>query len=418
MEQQHTLQPKLRFPEFEEKWNSIKLGDLMTFKNGVNASKENYGFGYKFINVLDIINNNIITNDIIIGEVSITEKEFEKNIVQYGDILFQRSSETREEVGQSNVYLDETPATFGGFVIRGKSISEYNSLYLHYLLKTSKARLEITTKSGGSTRFNVGQETLSNVVIKISSSLPEQQKIADYLSTVDNKINLLEEKKAQLALYKKAMMQKLFSQEIRFKPSEAEALEAYPEWEEKRLGEIISLKGGYAFKSDLFKENGIPIMRISNISNSNIYIDENNMVFYDDYKNSDSYKVYTGELLIALSGATTGKASIYNLKNFSYVNQRVGVFKSLNKCYYNFIVQYIFSSFFTKELKKMLVAGAQPNISTSEIESIILNMPNSIEEQQKIADFLSAIDESIKKVNEQITQTQSFKKAMLQQMFV
>src|SRR5690606_4511919 len=230
MKQQHTLHPKFRFPEFEEKWNSIKLGDLMTFKNGVNASKENYGFGYKFINVLDIINNNIITNDIIIGEVSITEKEFEKNIVQYGDILFQRSSETREEVGQSNVYLDETPATFGGFVIRGKSISEYNSLYLHYLLKTSKARLEITTKSGGSTRFNVGQETLSNVVIKISSSLPEQQKIADYLSTIDTKINLLEEKKAQLALYKKAMMQKLFSQEIRFKDEKGND---FPKWEEK-----------------------------------------------------------------------------------------------------------------------------------------------------------------------------------------
>src|SRR5690606_13597737 len=256
-----------------------------------------------------------------------------------------------------------------------------------------------------SDRMAVGKDTLSKLPISLPS-LPEQQKIADYLSTIDTKINLLEEKKAQLALYKKAMMQKLFSQEIRFKPTqchtepvevepvEVELMETYPEWEEKRLGEVVSLKGGYAFKSDLFKENGVSIMRISNISNNNIYIDENNMVYYDDFKISNSYKVFTGELLIALSGATTGKASIYNLENFSYVNQRVGVFKSINKCYYNFIVQYIFSSSFTKELKKMLVAGAQPNISTSEIESIILNMPTSEKEQQKIADFLSAIDES------------------------
>src|SRR5690554_3361773 len=146
------LTPQLRFPEFEGEWEEKKLDSLLEFKNGINASKEDYGFGYKFINVLDIIENDFITYDKIRGEVNVSQEVFEKNLVQYGDILFQRSSETREEVGQSNVYLDkEHSATFGGFVIRGKKIAEYEPFFFHMLLKSSIARKEITTRSGGST---------------------------------------------------------------------------------------------------------------------------------------------------------------------------------------------------------------------------------------------------------------------------
>ncbi len=147
--------PKLRFREFEENWYKTKLGDFLTFKNGLNSDKEKYGSGIKFINVLDIINNDFITYNRIRGSVEVTDKEIEKNSVSYGDILFQRSSETREEVGQSNVYLDpDKTAVFGGFVIRGKRIRDYNPLFLHFLLKTDSARNEITSKSGGSTRYN------------------------------------------------------------------------------------------------------------------------------------------------------------------------------------------------------------------------------------------------------------------------
>ena len=85
--------PKLRFKEFDGAWSETLFQDLFIFKNGVNASKEQYGSGIKFINVLDIINNpNGITYDSIIGSVNITSKEIDKNLVKYGDVLFQRSS--------------------------------------------------------------------------------------------------------------------------------------------------------------------------------------------------------------------------------------------------------------------------------------------------------------------------------------
>ena len=96
------LVPELRFSEFEEPLNLKYLGEILDFKNGINADKSQYGSGKKFINVLDIINNAPIFYNSIIGSVNIEEKEFQKNNVKYGDILFQRSSEIREEAGQSN----------------------------------------------------------------------------------------------------------------------------------------------------------------------------------------------------------------------------------------------------------------------------------------------------------------------------
>ena len=172
------LQPKLRFKTFNDKWNIKQLRKVLEFKNGINASKEQYGKGIKFINVLDILNNDFITYDNIIGKVNIDKNLLEKYSVSYGDILFQRSSETREEVGMANVYLDKNKiATFGGFIIRGKKIGSYEPYFMNKLLQTNLVRNEIISKAGGSTRYNVGQDILSEVKI-IIPSIQEQKKIA------------------------------------------------------------------------------------------------------------------------------------------------------------------------------------------------------------------------------------------------
>lgn len=195
------------FPDWEKK----TLGEVLDFKNGINADKSKYGSGKKFINVLDIINENPIYYDTILGSVEITEQEFDNNDVKYGDILFQRSSEIREESGQSNVYLDKNKrATFGGFVIRGRPRMSFNPVYFNYLLKTNFIRKEITDRSGGSTRFNVGQNSLSQVPLFICSSTEEQEKIANFITAIDRKIEALSRKIEQTEQFKKGLLQKLF----------------------------------------------------------------------------------------------------------------------------------------------------------------------------------------------------------------
>ncbi|RUR73159.1 restriction endonuclease subunit S [Chlorogloeopsis fritschii PCC 9212] len=192
-------------------WEEKKLGEVFGFKNGINADKSKYGRGKKFINVLDIINDAPIYHDSIIGSVEITEQEFENNDVKYGDILFQRSSEIREEAGQSNVYLDRNKkATFGGFVIRGRPKISFNPVYFHNLLKTEAVRKEITNRSGGSTRFNVGQDSLSEVPIVFCRSIEEQGKIANFLTAIDQKIEAISHYIDCNEQFKKGLLQKMF----------------------------------------------------------------------------------------------------------------------------------------------------------------------------------------------------------------
>ena len=126
--------PKLRFPHFTTPWKATPLSRLLRFQNGVNAPAEKYGRGVRFVSVSDIIQNDYVTYDNIVGSVDIDTATLERNSVENGDIVFQRSSETVEDIGRANVYLDNRTATFGGFVIRGKKIGEYNPYFFKCLL--------------------------------------------------------------------------------------------------------------------------------------------------------------------------------------------------------------------------------------------------------------------------------------------
>ena len=95
-------------------WELRNLGNLFKFKNGINAGKDAYGKGVKFVNVMDVFGNTFIIHDNIIGSVSISEKQLEKNLLQRGDVLFNRTSEIRDEIGMTALYSDDEKAVFGG----------------------------------------------------------------------------------------------------------------------------------------------------------------------------------------------------------------------------------------------------------------------------------------------------------------
>ena len=115
----------------------------------MNPDAKRFGTGTKFISVMDILNNQYICYDNIRASVELQDGDIEAYGVNYGDILFQRSSETLEDIGRANVYLDSKPAIFGGFVIRGKSKDNYNPLFFRYLLASPTARKRIIVKGAG-----------------------------------------------------------------------------------------------------------------------------------------------------------------------------------------------------------------------------------------------------------------------------
>ena len=202
--------PHLRFPEFHGEWEKHGLSEYLDFKNGLNPDSKRFGKGIKFISVMDILNNPVITYDCIRASVQATDAEISSFSVENGDILFQRSSETLEDVGRANVYIDDKVAVFGGFVIRGKKKANYNPLFFRYLLSSPYARKRIIPMGAGAQHFNIGQEGLSKVSLNFPS-IEEQTKIASLLHLLDERIATQSKLIEKLESLIKGISNKLFN---------------------------------------------------------------------------------------------------------------------------------------------------------------------------------------------------------------
>ena len=160
-------------------------------------------------------------------------------------------------------------------------------------------------------------------------------------------------------------------------------------WTYKKLGEICDFRSGFAFKSNKFTKIGEPIIRISDIQNEKI--DDSNLVFFDPKSYSEDlskYLVFPDDILIAMSGGTTGKLGINTSKKTYYLNQRVGVFRE-NKKYLNHRYLYYFLHTKSEESLRIAAGAAQPNLSTVQIKSFVIPIP-PLSEQQSIVDYLDS----------------------------
>lgn len=195
-----------KFPE----WKKTYLKDILLFQNGINTGKENFGTGIKLISVNEVLSPFPIKYDDISSSVMVDDEVGKKFSVTYGDVLFQRSSETREDAGTSNVYIDNIrEAVFGGFVIRGKRIGDYNPIFLHELLRSPKVRQQIIKYAQGAQHINIGQESLEKIEIKLPCR-EEQENIAELAIALYKKIELLTNKVKRLTNLKKGFMQQMF----------------------------------------------------------------------------------------------------------------------------------------------------------------------------------------------------------------
>ena len=401
----------MRFPGFEGEWKVKKLGELLEFKNGINASKEQYGKGVKFINVLDILNNDFITYENIVGKVDVESNIIEKFSVQYGDVLFQRSSETREEVGTANVYLDEEKnATFGGFVIRGRKIGDYEPMFFNNLLKTDSARESITTKSGGSTRFNVGQDILSSIALYFPS-LKEQEKIAGILSHLNMRITTQKKIISHLETLMQDSRESIFSQKIKFKDDNGIA---FPKWDEKKLKDILIEVNAKSVVKNQYRI-------ISSTAKGLFYQDE---YFTRDIASQDNtgYRILKkGQLVFSPQNLWLGNINVNSDFEIGLVSPSYKIFDFDEN-----MTNALFCRFFLKT-STMLFEFGQSSIQGASVvrRNLDLNLFFNIKflfpslfEQTKIASFLSSIDEKIQIEKKILVQFELQKKYLLSNLFV
>nr|WP_269921896.1 restriction endonuclease subunit S [Psychrobacillus psychrodurans] len=227
----------------------------------------------------------------------------------------------------------------------------------------------MSSKVGGSTRFNVSQSILSSIEISIPSQ-NKHEKIADFISHFDKKVQLQQEKIDLLKEQKKGYIQSIFERDLKFKDSNRRYFKEFAMFP---LGNHAYVQGGFAFKSSKFQNTGIPIIRISNVQDDTIL--KNGVCYPDSEMIDKKFLINQGNILIAMSGATTGKTGIYKHSEIAYLNQRIGKFEGKQSFHYPLLYGLLETKLFKDSLQYLIVAGAQPNISPSDIMSITLPFP-------------------------------------------
>jgi type I restriction enzyme, S subunit len=190
-----------------------------------------------------------------------------------------------------------------------------------------------------------------------------------------------------------------------------------PKWKKIRLGDVCRLRNGYAFKSSNYKQEGIPVIRISDI-NAGV-VQANNSVKVESKKEYEEYLIEAGDLLIAMSGATTGKFGIYKNNEKAFQNQRVGNFiitdSSLNKYFLFYQLHNL-----KRNIEKDAYGGAQPNISSKKIEEMeIVLAPREVQDKivSKIEELFSELDKSIEELKTAQQQLKVYRQAVLKWAF-
>ncbi|OGA55498.1 MAG: hypothetical protein A3F74_11325 [Betaproteobacteria bacterium RIFCSPLOWO2_12_FULL_62_58] len=214
-----------------EEWDIKQFAELFAFRNGVNADRESYGQGVRFINVLEPITYSHLYGPEITGQVTLPESVAASYAVRKGDVLFNRTSETQEEVGLAATYLGVEEVVFGGFVIRGRPIDQsLDPIYSGYALRAPFIRSQIIPMGQGAIRANIGQQNLSLVVAPVPP-LPEQRAIAESLSDVDALLGALNQLIAKKRDLKQAAMQQLLTGQTRLPGF-------HGDWEVKRFADV------------------------------------------------------------------------------------------------------------------------------------------------------------------------------------
>ena len=398
--------PSLRFKEFEGRWDPGKLNEIAK----INPSNKTLPDKFIYIDLESVVKGQLLKEDEILKNESPSRAQ---RYLHQRDILFQMVRPYQ----MNNLFFDkigEYVASTGYAQIR----TNENSRFLYHYLHIRKFVNKVIVRCTGTSYPAINSYDLGNIQVSIPS-LPEQQKIASFLSSIDEKIQQLTRKKELLEQYKKGVMQQLFSGKLRFRDEKGKA---YPEWEETELGNHIDLISGFAFKGEDISEKpgGIPLMRGINITEGYVRHSEDiDRYFHGDVSDLENLQLKEGDLVLGMDGSKVGKNSslISKVDEGSLLVQRVACIRSLDKSDINFIYQHIRSPQFIKYVDMVNTSSGIPHISSKQIRDFKILFPVKAE-QQKIANYLSAIDTKIESVAYQIAQTQTFKKGLLQGMFV
>jgi type I restriction enzyme S subunit len=414
--------PRLRFKndngsEFPN-WIQKSFSEIYKFEgtNSFSRDKLNYEDGeVKNIHYGDIhtkFRSRFKVQDELVPFVNpqIDLKKFKTtNFLKSGDLVIADASEDYGDIGKSIEIIDTNSEKIvsGLHTIHARKTSDEIMVgFSSFLMSSQRVRKSIMMIAQGTKVLGISSKRLGETSL-LFPSLPEQKKISEFLTSVYRRIELLEKKKSLLETYKKGVMKKIFSQEIRFKDDEGND---FPEWEEKRLGEvgeIITGKTPSTTNPD-FWEGKILFITPTDITDGEKYqLDTIRKV--KDFK---GIRVLPTNSIIFTCIASIGKMSITTKPSIS--NQQINSIIPFDN---NSEYIYYILLFLTEKIKSTQSTTTLPIINKTEFSKISIKYP-SFTEQIKISSFLSSIDHQIELIKSQIEKTKTWKKGLLQKMFI
>lgn len=414
------MEPKIRFKGYMFGWVSEAIGLYYNFKNGLNKSKEYFGFGTPIVNFTDVFNNRVLDYASLKGRVFVTKEEIANYSVQKGDLFFTRTSETLEEIGYPSVMLSDSPQTvYSGFVLRGRAINNdpLVDVFKSYVFFTTSFRKEMIRKSSMTTRALTSGNRLKEMIFTYPKAEDEQFKIGNYFLTLDNKIQTTSKKLESLKKLKSASLVAMFPQQgkttpkVRFKGFEGE-------WKTPSIGDVFELRNGYT-PSKIVKEfwegGTIPWFRMEDIRmNGGFLKDALQHITPLAVKGAGLFEKNS---IILATTATIGVHAM--LIADSLANQQFTNFKVRKSLSDEYIDEFIYYSFFKID------EWSKNNTNSGGLLSV--NMPLLVkqsfltpckEEQQAIATFFRSLDRKIALETARLEKLKQIKRACLDKMFV
>ncbi len=415
--------PKLRFKEFSGDWEEKKVqelcdtitdyvaaGSFESIRNNVTYyNNDNFA---QLIRTIDL-KNNFKNKDFIFVDENAFNFLYRVNLNENSIIL----PNIGANIGES-YYLEPNKLPNKNNVLGPNAIllkSKYNNTkYVYYLFNTKKFHKQLVQMIGASGQPKFNKTELKQMKFYIPSK-EEQDKIASFFSLIDDKISLQGEKVEALKDYKKGMMQKIFSRELRFKDDEGRD---YPEWEEKKITEVAKTSIGLVTTmTENYVEDGVKLIRNSDIKENKIKKD--NLINLDiefaaqnehrKLKINDVVTVHTGDI----GTSAVIDEDMDGCLGFATLNTRPdnNIIDSHYLCHY-------FNSFRNKKYAiRMSTGDGRSNYNLKDFNNANILIP-CIEEQKKIVNVLSNIDLKLDKEQEKLDSLNEYKKGLLQQMFV
>ncbi len=412
----NVIQPQNRFPEFTTEWNKVPLKQVA--KRQKEKNTEN-------------VHSFVLTNSATQGVVS-QQDYFDKDIANQNNLAGYYIVETDDFVYNPRISVHAPVGPIKRNTLQTGVMSPLytifkftdgdNDFFEYYFESTYwyKYLYSVANYGARHDRMNITNDDFEKLPIPLPHR-EEQKKIATFLTTVDKKITLLEEKKAQLEAYKQGMMQRLFPKkvgeqpELRFKDENGEV---FRDWEEKRLGDVVEFitNGTSATQND--EKKGIMVTRIETISDGTINLEKVGYVETD--KDLSEYRIKVGDILFSNIN------SVKHIGKIALINEDYDLYHGMNllniRVNQNNVSLFLFYLLSSDKYKKYFQricnqAVSQASINQTDLKKTKMFVPVS-KEQQKIADFLTSIDAKISGVDGEIEQMKEWKRGLLQRMFV